>query len=58
MTSTVIVRAHCSNDKQVRVVISDKGEKVEEFKLMDGQEAERYVYDGREVVVFEELKNG
>lgn len=58
MTSTVIVRAHCSNDKQVKVILSDKGGPIETHILQDGESIERCVFDNREISVFEELKNG
>ena len=53
MTTTVIVHAHCSADKKVRVQIADEGEFAQEFFLSDGETAERYAYDGREISVRE-----
>lgn len=61
MTTTVIVQAHVSEDKEVKVTITDdctdKGcAAVEEITLQDGESTERHVYDGREIVVKEVLK--
>lgn len=57
MTTTVIIKAHVSNDKTVKVVVTEKGVPVEGFNLEDGQTAERYVYDERHITVFEQLKD-
>ncbi len=58
MTTTVIIKAHLSTTKEVRVTINDNvsGTKLEEFTLQDGETAERYVYDGREINVLEVTK--
>lgn len=56
MTTTVIIAAHHSADKEVRVKITDNGIIVEEFAIQDGEKAERYVYDGREISVQEVVK--
>ena len=58
MTTTVIIRAHCGGNKEVRVAINDNvtGSEVENFRLQDGEKAERSVYDGREISVTEILK--
>lgn len=56
MTTTVKIQAHLSKEKEVRVKITDNGDTVEEFALQDGEDAERYVYDGREISVKEVLK--
>ena len=55
MTTTVIIKAHCSSDKEVKVIVRDKltGE---DFTLQDGETAEHYVYDEREISVQEVLK--
>ena len=47
MTSSVIVTAHCADTKEVSVMLRDNltNALVEEFKLQDGEEATRYVYD-------------
>lgn len=55
MTSTVIIRAHCSANKEVKVKIDD-GDAAESFTLQDGESAERYIYDDREISVKEVLK--
>lgn len=56
MTTTVTIQAHLSTDKEVRVTIKDNGKPAEEFALQDGETAERYVYDGREISVIEAVK--
>jgi len=56
MTTTVTIAAHHSSEKEVRVKITDNGSTVEEFALQDGEKAERYVYDGREISVQEVTK--
>jgi hypothetical protein len=54
MTTTVIIKAHCSPDKQVKIGIS--GGTPEEVILQDGEVHETVVYDDREVSIKEELK--
>lgn len=56
MTTTVTIAAHHSTDKEVRVKITEGGNTVEEFALQDGENADRYVYDGREISVQEVVK--
>ena len=56
MTTTIIVHAHCSADKEVFVAITDGDESVEEFVLQDGESADRAVYDGRELRVKERMR--
>ena len=56
MTTTVTIAAHLSTEKEVRVKLADNGNTVEEFVLQDGEKAERYVYDGREISVQEVTK--
>lgn len=58
MTTTVIIKAHCAPNKEVRITINDNdsGTKVEELTLQDGEIAERYAYDGREISVREVAK--
>lgn len=56
MTTTVTIAAHLSTEKEVRVKITDNGNTVEEFALQDGEKAECYVYDGREINVQEVVK--
>jgi len=53
MTTTVKIEAHLSSDKEVLVDITDDGNPAETFALQDGESAERYVYDGREITVKE-----
>ena len=63
MTTTVIINAHLDKTKEVRVTIQDHYNSagipiiIEEFSLQDGETAERYVYDGREICVQEVGKN-
>lgn len=45
MTTTVKVEAHCATDKQVRVTLGDENGIIENFKIDDGETAERVVYD-------------
>lgn len=56
MTTVVTIAAHHSSDKEVQVKITDNGNTIEEFALQDGEKAERYVYDGREISVKESTK--
>lgn len=58
MTTTVRVEAHCASNKQVVVSIRNRvtGEEVETFTLQDGEKADRVVYDDRQIVTHEELK--
>ena len=58
MTTTVTITAHLSTEKEVRVKLTDNGQPVEEFALQNGETAERYVYDGREISVQEVAKRG
>lgn len=58
MTTTVKVTACCTSDKEVIFDILDiKTEKVIEHNvLQDGDVLEKYVYDGRTAIVFEQVK--
>jgi hypothetical protein len=56
MTTTVTIAAHLSNEKEVRVKLTDNGNTLEEFTLQDGEKAERAVFDGREISVIEAVK--
>ena len=56
MTTTVTIAAHLSTEKEVRVKLTDNGSTTEEFALQDGEKAERYVYDGREISIQEVVK--
>jgi len=53
MTTTVKIEAHCADTNQVSVVIHDGDTLPEAIILQDGETAERYVYDGRVLVVME-----
>lgn len=53
MTTTVKIDAHLGGEKEVKVIITDNGEIVKGFALQDGESAELYVYDGREISVKE-----
>lgn len=53
MTTTVIIQAHCSPDKEVRVVRTDPEEVT---ILQDGETLSQVVYDERTIVVAEFLK--
>lgn len=55
MTSTVIIKAHCSPDKRVRIFISEKeGEGYSSaIFIKDGEEKELYVYDDRSIKIQE-----
>lgn len=58
MTTTVTIKAHCASDKEVKVCIADgkSGNVKELFKLQDGEQADRIVYDDLQVTVYETLK--
>ena len=58
MTTTVTIKAHCTQDKQVRVSIADvsNGNVKEVFILQDGEQGDRVVYDNLQLSVSEELK--
>lgn len=56
MTSVVKVAAHCSDNKEVHVVVSRGDEVVETFVLQNGETKEVYVYDDRVVSTYELLK--
>lgn len=58
MTTTVIVKAHCSANKEVHAAITDtaSGSVIEEIVLQDGESAERVVFDDRVITVREVLK--
>lgn len=58
MTTTVIVKAHCTNDKEVVVEIkgSYNGLSDAVFTLQDTQTLEQVVFDDREITVKEVMK--
>ena len=53
MTTNVKISAHCSEDVEVRVFISDDTGPLETIVLQDGEETEQVVYDYRTVKVME-----
>ena len=53
MTSIVTVKACVSDDKEVNVEIFDNEVLVEQYTLQNGQSSEKYVYDGRKIIVNE-----
>ena len=56
MTTTVIVQAHCSSDKEVVVTLTNHDHPdlpYEVFALQDGETAQRVVYDNRQITVQE-----
>ena len=55
MTTTVTVEAHCSEDKEVTVIVG-KGTFVEEVTLQNGETLYDVVYDGRIITVYEKDK--
>jgi hypothetical protein len=58
MTTNVIIQAHCSADKEVKVIINDNttGSRVKVITLQDGETSEQSVYDGLEIGIQEVLK--
>lgn len=56
MTTNVIVNAHCANDKEVKIRITDTGELAKEITLQDGESIEQVVYDDLVISVWEEEK--
>lgn len=58
MTTTVTVLAHLASTKEVKIaVVGEAGRVIEEFTIQDGETAERFVYDERQIVVREVEKN-
>ncbi len=58
MTTTVIVKAHCSSDKEVIVAVENKLYPADDstFILQNGETRELYAYDARVITVREVLK--
>lgn len=58
MTTTIKVSAHCSDDKEVQVSITDSvsGNAKENFVLQNGETADRVVYDDLVISVLERKK--
>lgn len=59
MTTTIKVSAHCSDDKEVQVSITDSvnGNVKENFVLQNGETADRVVYDDLVISVLERKKS-
>lgn len=59
MTSIVKVTAHCSQTKEVVVVVNDGGVKNEYLSkvLQDGESCDVYIYDSRSVNTYEQNKS-
>ena len=57
MTTTVKVTAHCSSDKEVKIVIKDTVAPEQNITLQGGDSIEVYAYDDRQIVIKEVLKN-
>lgn len=57
MTSTVTIEAHCSSDKEVRVIIAPRGAETpkEVFVLKNGEKAIRHIYDDLVLSTHEQL---
>lgn len=60
MTTTVIVHAHCSPDKEVQVEVYEGHKSVPSSTsvLQNGEDKELYAYDEREIRVREVNKKG
>ena len=53
MTTTVIVKAHCVNSKEVHVITSDPYNQIPVKVLQDGETLEVVVFDERTVLITE-----
>jgi len=56
MTTTVIIKAHCADDKEVKILVRNGEAVVEDTTIQDNEEHELVVYGSREVSVREVLK--
>lgn len=56
MTTTVIIKAHCSDDKEVVINHFGHSQEVQETVINDGEVHEVVVYDSVGVNVFERKK--
>lgn len=59
MTTTVIINAHCTSDKEVVFSIIDQNKNNEEILsgiLQDGETSHQAVFDGRQIRIEERLK--
>lgn len=57
MTSVVIVKAHCADNKEIHVVVSKGEEVTETYVLQNGEAKEVLIYDDRTVTSYELLKD-
>lgn len=53
MTTRITIEAHCADDTEVKIIISDTEADTEHVTLQDGETKEYYVYDARQINVFE-----
>lgn len=58
MTSVVKISAHCSDNKFVRVTLSDGDQVKETVELKNGESVEKYIYDNLAVSVCEVTVEG
>lgn len=56
MTTEIIIKAHCSDDKEVEIKVRD-GEEILKTSLQDGESTELYAYDDRTITVREKEKD-
>ncbi len=56
MTTTVRIDAHCSDDKEVEIIVADKETLIYTTILVNGGSVEHIVRDGRTVLVKEVLR--
>lgn len=56
MTSTVIIQAHCSEDKEVVVEKLENGDLVSEVVLQNGESGTYHIYDSIQIITFERDK--
>jgi hypothetical protein len=56
MTTTVIIEAHCSDDKEVVIQRSGSNQDIEETTVNDGEKFECVVFDSIMCNVFEREK--
>lgn len=57
MTTSVKVEAHCSTDTEVKIAVKEGDDVLETTTIQDGETAEKYVFDGREITVKEVKKD-
>jgi len=56
MTTTVIIKAHCSIDKEVKVRLTDTGELSKEYSLQNNDTSSHVVFDDIVISVWEQDK--